>query len=312
MTKLSRLSLLFCALALIAWAQQKITIADYVKAMTMVGNFAAAQKGLDSFRTSVGVTPEYIEALSWLGRGELKAKDYSAAEKNADEVRKLTLAELKRRKLDAEPLLPLALGASVEVQAQALAAENRRDEAVTFLNAELRQWQGTSIHDRIQKNLNLLTLEGKPVPELDVAQSMAGHKALPLSAHRGHPILLFMWAHWCSDCKNEIGIVQKLQQKYGPKGLVIVAPTQHYGYVAGGQDAPPDVETKYIGQVFNQYYAAIGPVEVPLSEKNFGRFGVSTTPTMVLVDRKGIVRLYNPGNATYDALAAKIEAALKG
>jgi thiol-disulfide isomerase/thioredoxin len=121
-----------------------------------------------------------------------------------------------------------------------------------------------------------------------------------------------MWAHWCSDCKNEIAIVRKLQSNYGPKGLVVVAPTQHYGYIAGGQDASPAVETKYISAVFDQYYAGLGPVEVPLSEANFTKFGVSTTPTMVLVDGKGIVRLYNPGNATYEALAAKIEAALKG
>ncbi len=50
------------------------------------------------------------------------------------------------------------------------------------------------------------------------------------------------------------------------------------------------------------------PVEIPLSETNFARFGVSTTPTLVLVDPQGIVRLYNPGNASYELLAARIEA----
>jgi thiol-disulfide isomerase/thioredoxin len=300
------------ALAMLALGQQQVTIVDYVRGMMAGGSSAAAQQGLDKYRAAKGITPEYIFALSWIGRGELGRKNYDAAEKNAADVRKLAIAELKRRKLDAEPQLPLALGASIEVEAQSLAGQNRRDEAVTFLNAELTQWQGTSIHDRIQKNLNLLTLEGKPVPELDVAQYVGDRKALPLSAHRGHPVLIFMWAHWCSDCKNEIGIVRKLQAKYTPRGLVVVAPTQHYGYVAGGQDAPRDVETKYIGQVFTKYYSGLGSVEVPLSERNFARFGVSTTPTMLLVDGKGIVRLYNPGNATYEVLSAKIDAALKG
>jgi hypothetical protein len=32
---------------------------------------------------------------------------------------------------------------------------------------------------------------------------------------------------------------------------------------------------------------------------------------MVLIDGQGIVRMYNPGNATYEALAAKVEAALR-
>jgi thiol-disulfide isomerase/thioredoxin len=203
------------------------------------------------------------------------------------------------------------LGASIEVEAQALAAQNRRDEAVLLLDDELKKWQGTSIRDRVQKNLNLLTLEGKPVPVLDISQGIGGRKPLPLSAHKGHPVLLFLWAHWCSDCKNEVAIVQKLIANYGPRGLVVVAPTQHYGYIAGGQDAPRDVETKYIGEVFAKYYAGLGSVEIPLSEANFARFGVSTTPTMVLVDGQGIVRLYNPGNASYAVLAAKIEAALR-
>ena len=299
------------ALCLAAWAQQRVTIVNYVRAALAAGNFSAAEKGLAQYHSAVGATPEYIEALSWIGRARLAQRYFSAAEQNADEVRKLSLAELTKHKLDAEPHLPIALGASIEVQAQSLAGQNRRDEAVVFLQAELKRWQATSIRDRIQKNLNLLTLEGKPVPALDVSEGIGPVKPLPLSAHRGHPVLIFLWAHWCADCKNEISIVRKLEAAYGPRGLVVVAPTQHYGYVAGGQDAPPAIETRYIGEVFAKYYAGLGPVEVPLSEANFAKFGVSTTPTMVLVDGQGIVRLYNPGNASYELLASKIESALR-
>jgi thiol-disulfide isomerase/thioredoxin len=306
-----RFILLLLVVGLVASAQKKVSIVDYVKATLSVGDFASAEKGLNQYRAAVGTTPEYIEALSWIGRRQLARHDVAAAELNSAEVRKLSLAELTHRKLDAEPHLPIALGASIEVEAQALAAQNRRDEAVLFLEDEVKKWQGTSIHDRVQKNLNLLTLEGKPVPALDISQGIGSRKPLPLSAHRGHPVLLFLWAHWCSDCKNEVAIVQKLMANYGPRGLVVVAPTQHYGYVAGGRDATPDVETKYIGDVFARYYAGLGSVEIPLSEANFARFGVSTTPTMVLVDEQGIVRLYNPGNASYDVLAAKVEAALR-
>lgn len=298
-------------LACLAWAQQRVSIVDFVRVTATSGDFATAEKALSQYRTALGTTPDYMEALSWVGRGKLGKHDFQGASQNAGEVRKLSLAALSKRKLDAEPELPVALGASIEVQAQALAGQSRRDEAVVFLNDELKHWQGTSIVPRIQKNLNLLTLEGKPVPVIDVSQGIGSVKPQPLAAHRGHPVLLFLWAHWCGDCKNEIGIVKKLETVYGPRGLVVVAPTQHYGYVAGGQDAPRDAETRYIGEVFRKYYASLGPIEVPLSEANFQKFGVSTTPTMVLVDEQGIVRLYNPGNATYELLASKIEAALK-
>jgi thiol-disulfide isomerase/thioredoxin len=183
---------------------------------------------------------------------------------------------------------------------------------VLFLGEELKKWQDTSIRDRIQKNINLLTLEGKPAPVLDISPSIGTRKPVPLSAHRGHPVLLFLWAHWCPDCKAEVEVVEKLMAKYGPRGLVVVAPTQHYGYVAGGEAASPAVETKYIEKVFAKYYAGLGSVEIPLSEANFSKLGVSTTPTMVIIDGQGIVRLYNPGAASYEVLAQKIEASLNG
>lgn len=290
-----------------AFAQQRLTIVQYVQAATQVGEFGAAENALGQYRKALGETPEYLDALSWVGRGELAKHNYDAAEKNSEDVRAKCLVQLAHRKLDQEPHLPLALGASIEVHAQSLAAENRRDEAVVFLRGEMTKWQGTSIRDRIQKNVNLLTLEGKPAPVLDVSQGIGPRKPLPLAAHRGHPVLLFLWAHWCPDCKAEVDIVHQLEANYGSRGLVVVAPTQHYGYVAQGEPASPDVETKYIAQIFAKYYSGLGSVEIPLSEANFARFGVSTTPTMVLVDGQGIVRLYNPGAATYQLLASKIE-----
>jgi len=274
-------------------AAQSVSLVGIVKA-----DPAHAPNVLAQYRSVRGATPEYLEALSWLARAELAGKDYASADRNAAEVRKLSLNQLVKRKLDAEPSLPLAFGASIEVQAQSAAAQGRRDEAVTFLKSEAVRWRGTSIVARIQKNLNLLTLEGKPAPALEGAS---------LLKHQGHPILLFFWAHWCSDCKAEIAVIAKLEKTYGPSGLVVIAPTQHYGYVAGGVDAKRDVETRYIKSVYDQYYSGLGPVEVPLSEGNFLSYGVSTTPTLVLVDPRGIVRLYNPGNLSYDQLAGRIQ-----
>ena len=264
--------LIFCG---IACAQTKSFVSQ-VHTAANAGNFAVAEQLLEAYKSAHGVTPEYIEAFSWIGRGQLQAAHFGAAEENATEVRKLCEAELKQRKLDAEPHLPTALGASIEVEANVLAKQGQRDQAVMLLRDEVKRWQGTSITMRLQKNLNLLTLEGKPAPPLDVAQGLSGHQASPLASHRGHPVLLFLWAHWCPDCKKEVAIVQKLEEVYGPKGLVVIAPTQHYGYVAGGKEASRDAETQYMGEVFNQYYASLGKVEVPVSETNFLRYGVAT------------------------------------
>ena len=47
---------------------------------------------------------------------------------------------------------------------------------------------------------------------------------------------------------------------------------------------------------------------VPLDEANHLRYGVSTTPTLVLVDRTGIIRLYHPGQMTLEDLEPHVRA----
>lgn len=281
-------------------------LAAEVEQAILANNLKAAASLLNQYSAQRGVTAEYLEADSWLGRGDLFAKNYAAALQNAEEVREFCLKQLAARKLDAEPSLPTALGASIEVTGQALAAQGYRAEAVAFLQGELTTYRATSIAARIQKNINLLSLVGKPAPPLDVTTGVVGPRPRPLTAHAGHPVLLFFWAHWCSDCKAEIPIIERVQKE---KSLDVVAPTQHYGYVAGGVDAPRAVETPYIAKTFAQYYAGLGNVETPLSEANFTRYGVSTTPTIVLVNAAGVVTLYHPGAMTYEELVAALKRA---
>ena len=121
-------------------------------------------------------------------------------------------------------------------------------------------------------------------------------------------MLLFFWAHWCSDCKYEIPILARIKAEFVPKGLAFIAPTQKFGYVAGGEDAPPEVELRYIDQVRQQYYGSVIDAPAPVSEENFSRYGASTVPTFVLIDRSGIVKMYHPGALTYEELHQRIEA----
>ena len=290
---------------------QSSPIVAQIERNVAAGDVAGAKQTLAQYRAAIGVTSDYLEALSWVGRGELAQKNFPAALENAHEVRELALAQLKHRKLDADASLPTALGASIEVQAQTAVAEGRRDEAVAFLRGELDHWRDTSIYPRIRKNLNLLTLTGKAAPALEVSHWIGDRKPRTLAQYTGHPVLLFFWAHWCGDCKVEVAVIRKIREDYGPRGLEVIAPTQHYGYVAGGEEAAPHIETPYIRDVFAKYYSRIGAVDVPVSEENFRVYGVSTTPTVVLIDRHGVVRLYNPGRISYEQLAAKVQPLLQ-
>ena len=157
---------------------------------------------------------------------------------------------------------------------------------------------------------DLPKLEGKPAPALE-ASVWFGPKPPSIASLRGKPVLLFFWAHWCPDCKAEVFVIADVMKKYGPKGLMLIGPTRYYGYAARGEFASPDVEKPYIDVIRREYYTLLAKMPVPLSDSNFDNYGASATPTLVLVDRQGIVRWYHPGAATEQELAAHIESVLR-
>lgn len=297
----------FVVVSLLALSINAALVQD-VRALAGKTDFPSAQKLLDEFAAKNGKTPEWIEAYSWMARGALNNKLYDKADTFASETRKIALAELKKRPLDQESRLPTALGASIEVHAQAMAAQGNRSEAVAFLKDEIKTYKDTSMHARLQKNLNLLTLEGRPAPAI-ATKDWLNLQPKALEAYRGKPVILFFWAHWCSDCKQQAPILAKLRSDFGASGLTIIAPTRYYGYAARGEDAAPEVERKHTEKVLKEYYSMLPGMPVTLDNETFFNYGASTTPTLVLVDPKGVVRLYHPGTMSYEELAAKIREA---
>jgi thiol-disulfide isomerase/thioredoxin len=162
------------------------------------------------------------------------------------------------------------------------------------LQQQEAMYAATSIRTRIHKNLLLLTLEGKPAPAL------AG-VAIP----KGQPALVFFWAHWCGDCKTDIPVLARIKAEFAPKGLRLIFPTQKYGYAAG-KDAAPAVELAYIEKVRETLYGSLMDGATLVNEVNFLRYGASTIPTFVLIDRQGIVRLYHPGVMDYGELRTAV------
>lgn len=292
-----------CGLAASAWAG----IIDEVRETLAQNNFSAAESELNAYRGQRGVTPEYLEAYSWMGRAALDTQQYEQAAAYAKQTKAQAVEQLKVRTLDAEPHLPMALGAAYEVQAQALAARGQRIQAVALLQGALQTYGRTSIRARLQKNLNLLSLQGKPAPALKEAQQFLGAKPPVLAQLKGSPVLLFFWAHWCSDCKAEAPIITQLRSEYAAKGLTVIGPTRLYGYTAQVEHAAPSDELAYVDAVRHRFYGGLLEMPVPISKYDFDTYGASTTPTLVLLDRTGKVAMYHPGALPYDQLKAEIE-----
>ena len=293
--------LLTCLVGLLlleSGALAQTTIVADVRAAIAKGDLKAGDDLLATFRREQGTTAEALEALSWLGRGALAAGDNARAVKYSQETRQLAVAMLATRSLDADRHLPTALGAAIETEAKAMAATGQRATAILFLEQQGKAYRATSIRARLQKNMHLLSLEGQPAPPLTAAD----HLGAAMPSTKGHPVVLFFWAHWCPDCKAEAPIVAEVQAAYRDQGLIVIGPTRHYGYVAGGKDAPPAEELKYIDQVRQQYYGTIKDMAVPVSDELALGYGMDATPTLVLVDRQGKVALYHPGAMTREQL----------
>jgi thiol-disulfide isomerase/thioredoxin len=299
------------AVLILSGALARADLIDDVRKDIAAKNFAQAEQRIAAEQKARGAKPELAEAVSWLARGALDAGNLDQADRYATQAKQMALRVLGTRKLDADPWSPIAVGAAIEVHGRVLNARGGTPAALEYLRGQLRIYSNTSLVERIQKNINLISLEGKAAPPLEAKEWIGPKQPPSLAALKGKAVLLFFWAHWCPDCKEIAPVLAELKKRYGARGLEVVGPTRYYGYVANGDEAPPAKEKLYIDQIRQRYYAALSDMPAPLSNANFSRYGSSSTPTLVLVNRAGVVSWYHPGTAPPQELAARIEAALK-
>src|SRR5277367_5242388 len=82
------------------------TVVTDVQTAMSHGSFPLAQAVLDSYKSQHGTTPEYLEALSWLARGDLMTRQFDQADAAAKETDRLAVQALASRPLDSDPHLP--------------------------------------------------------------------------------------------------------------------------------------------------------------------------------------------------------------
>jgi thiol-disulfide isomerase/thioredoxin len=297
---------LIAALAsgMVSAAAQKPAEADVVSAVRAAiasRGVAEGERTLNEYRAISGVTPEIVEALAWLARGALAAKQFDKANGYSANAYELAALAFKDRVPGDDLHIRRTLGVAIETRASVMVEQGARSEAVTFLRGELETYRNTPVHGLIQADVDRISLEGRPAPRLET-RLRVGPRVPSNDELKGRVVLLFFWAHWCPECKAESPTMAKLRDRYRSQGLAIVAPTQRYGYVEAGRPAAPDKELRHIIDVRNTHYGFLRDEPVPLSDANFKEYGVTTIPMHVLLDRQGVVRLYNPGRMTEEEL----------
>ncbi|MBS1786497.1 MAG: TlpA family protein disulfide reductase [Acidobacteria bacterium] len=265
------------------------------------GDLNSGAQAAEDYKREHGVDAEYLDALGWLARGAEMLNQPDAAAAYVAELRR----EIREEK--EEWLAPL--GAAIEVEGRLRARRDGCGSALNFLESEFARAKNISLRSRIRRTINMLSLEGQPASELNL-DDFIGAKPSSLVALKGKPVLLFLWAHWCGDCRAQATTLARVTEKYRAQGLVVMAPTRYYGTGAQNKTATPAEEKQQIEKVWKENYPGLESVSVVIDTEAMIRYGVSATPTFALIDRKGIVRFYSPTRLSEAELSRRIETVL--
>jgi len=126
-----------------------------------------------------------------------------------------------------------------------------------------------------QDDVMRMDLVGAPAPAWKDLAIVSGSSPTAVASLRGHVVLLDFWATWCAPCRVAVPKLGGLQARYGAQGLsVLGVSTEDSAEVA----------------LFAQRMAMRYPVAVDRHAETTRSYGVVSMPTVVVIDRRGVVR----------------------
>lgn len=138
---------------------------------------------------------------------------------------------------------------------------------------------------------------------LDVGQSadrlgieLIDGSMLDTGQHEGKVVITVFWATWCPICMSDLPEYQKLYQAYKARGLEIIAVSL---------DREPGVVIEYWRRSGYTFPAAMRTDAI---RQAYG--DIKGTPTLYLLDRKGVLRYKHLGGLSYEELERRVKALL--
>jgi thiol-disulfide isomerase/thioredoxin len=139
----------------------------------------------------------------------------------------------------------------------------------------------------------------KTLPEIDFTDQ-DGHP-LRLDAFKGKVVVLDYWASWCAPCRVEFPALDRLQDRLGPQGLVVLAVSLD----RGGRHA------------VDKFYDEVHPTHLPKYLDPLSAaariLGLRGLPTTLIIDRQGRQAAHVEGIAAWDGpeVSALLDGLLK-
>jgi len=143
---------------------------------------------------------------------------------------------------------------------------------------------------------------GAKAPDFKV-QDLAG-KEFHLAASAGKDaVLLFFWSFFCGPCREEIPMINQLTREYQGKRLQVV------GVNLDGQEMRKAIDKFVVSEKIA--FRVVFDERADDSFRVADPYGVAGTPTLYLVDKRGVVAFSRVGAVTGGQLKAEIGKVLK-
>jgi cytochrome c biogenesis protein CcmG/thiol:disulfide interchange protein DsbE len=141
------------------------------------------------------------------------------------------------------------------------------------------------------------SLAGKPAPDfaLEVVNGKPGDR-IHLADLKGRPVVLSFWASWCGPCQIEAPALERLSRRLSDRGVAVV----------GINTNDAEGRAAEFARRFRLTYAIVYDDGSRVAE----RYGVSSLPTIMVVDKNGVVSLVRTGITDEGSLEAAVMAAM--
>jgi RNA polymerase sigma factor (sigma-70 family) len=139
---------------------------------------------------------------------------------------------------------------------------------------------------------------GRPAPPLQVVGWTDG-RPRSLADYHGKVVLLDFWGIWCSPCVNGLPSLERLKQKYEPRGVVFLSihtPGEEIGKIRRFLDFKKATLISALDE-------GRGKGDNSHNGVTADRYGVRGYPTLVMIDRDGNVA-FHTGIGTKEGVAA--------
>ncbi|MDF1667445.1 MAG: TlpA disulfide reductase family protein, partial [Planctomycetota bacterium] len=138
----------------------------------------------------------------------------------------------------------------------------------------------------------------KAAPALQTTEQLGQTKTLDLADLRGQVVLINFWATWCGPCRQTLPALAKLKSKYASQGFEILGVTRYYGRAVSPGETKIKLNLSQAAEkaLVQDCGRKLG-VNYPIlfTKTAMVSYAIKAIPTLVIIDRQGLIRHYRVG-----------------